>query len=229
MRRVMLVIGLAAAIGCGGISKETYGAKEAEAAKYKQQATQLESQVKSLDQQNATLQQQNARLQQQASAAQTQLDATTTKLNEQTAETAELRERTKKINEQLLFKENSSKLSPESKRALDVVAAAIAQLKDKAVLVAGFTDDTEGGKGATSKRWQLSTARAMEVAKYLAGRGIDPKHIGVAGFGAGRPVAPNDSLANKALNRRAEIALTPQHLEMGTVEVSPPTVKPKSK
>jgi hypothetical protein len=35
MRKAMLAVGLAAAVGCGGISKEQYGAKEAEAAKYK--------------------------------------------------------------------------------------------------------------------------------------------------------------------------------------------------
>ena len=219
MRRVMLVIGLAAAIGCGGISKETYGAKEAEAAKYKQQATELQSQVASLEKQNATVKQ-------QASSAQSQLDATTAKLNEQSSEFAAFKERSKKISEQLLFKESSSKLTAEDKRALDAVADAIRQVKDKAVLVAGFTDNSEGGKGATSKRWQLSTARAMEVAKYLAGRGIDPNLIGVAGFGEARPVAPNDTLANKALNRRVEIALTPKNFEMGTVEVSPATVKP---
>jgi len=219
MRRVMLVIGLAAAIGCGGISKETYGAKEAEAAKYKQQATELQSQVASLEKQNATLKE-------QASSAQSQLDATTAKLNEQSSEFAAFKERSKKISEQLLFKESSSKLTAEDKRALDAVADAIRQVKDKAVLVAGFTDNSEGGKGATSKRWQLSTARAMEVAKYLTGRGIDPNLIGVAGFGEARPVAPNDTLANKALNRRVEIALTPKNFEMGTVEVSPATVKP---
>jgi chemotaxis protein MotB len=214
----MLVIGLAAAIGCGGISKETYGAKEAEAAKYKQQVTELQSQVASLEKQNATVKQ-------QASSAQSQLDATTAKLNEQSAEFAAFKERSKKISAQLLFKENSSKLTPENKRALDSVADAIGQVKDKAVIVAGYTDNTEGGKGATAKRWQLSTARAMEVAKYLAGRGIDPNLIGVAGFGESRPVAPNDTLANKALNRRAEIALTPKTPEMGTVEVSPAKVK----
>ena len=37
MRKLMLVLGMAAVVGCGGISKEKYGAKEAEAAKYKQE------------------------------------------------------------------------------------------------------------------------------------------------------------------------------------------------
>ena len=82
-----------------------------------------------------------------------------------------------------------------------------------------------GGKAAQVKRWQLSTTRALEVAKYLVGRGVDPTLVGVAGFGEGRPIALNDSMANRALNRRAEIALTPANAKLKTVEVKPATLK----
>ena len=219
MRKLMIVLGMAAVVGCGGISKEKYGAKEAEAAKYKQE-------VAALEQHRSTLEQQNATLQGQVGAAKSELETTTAKLAEQSAEYAKLKGQTIKLSERLLFKENSSKLSPESKRSLDAMADAIAQLKDKAVLVAGFTDDAEAaGKDAKARRWQLSSARALEVAKYLVGRGLDPALIGIAGFGEARPVAANDSLANRALNRRAEIALTPPTIEMGTVDVSPAKVE----
>jgi chemotaxis protein MotB len=221
MRKLMLVLGMAAVVGCGGISKEQYGAKEAEAAKYKQEVAALESKAQSLEQQNATLQA-------QVSAAKSELETTTAKLMEQSGEYAKLKDRTIRLSERLLFKENSSKLSPESKHSLDAMADAIAQQKDKAVIVAGYTDDAEaGGKGAHVKRWQLSTTRALEVAKYLVGRGLDPALIGIAGFGEARPVAANDSLANRALNRRAEIALTPPTFDLGTVDVSPATLETK--
>jgi len=220
MRKLMLVLGMAAVVGCGGISKKQYGAKEAEAAKYKEEVAALESKAQSLEQQNATLQA-------QVSAAKSELETTTAKLAEQSGEYAKLKDRTIKLSERILFKENSSKLTPDGKRALDAMADAIAQQKDKAVIVAGYTDDAEGGKSAHVKRWQLSTTRALEVAKYLVGRGLDPALIGIAGFGEARPVAANDSLANRALNRRAEIALTPPTLEMGTVDVSPATLEKK--
>jgi len=226
MRKLMIVLGMAAVVGCGGISKEKYGAKEAEAAKYKQEVAALEQQRSTLEQQRSTLEQQNATLQGQVGAAKSELETTTAKLAEQSAEYAKLKGQTIKLSERLLFKENSSKLSPESKRSLDAMADAIGQLKDKAVLVAGFTDDAEAaGKDAKARRWQLSSARALEVAKYLVGRGLDPALIGIAGFGEARPVAANDSLANRALNRRAEIALTPPTIEMGTVDVSPAKVE----
>ena len=232
MRKVMLFVAVAAVAGCGGIKKEQYAAKEAEAAKYKAamqdeagKAEALEAKAKSLEQQNASLQAQVGDLQKQlsdTSAAKSELEVTTAKLTQQTSDYAA--KQTIRLNERLLFPENSSKLSAESKRSLDAMADAISQVKDKSVIVAGYTDNTEGGKGADVKRWQLSTTRATEVAKYLAGRGLDPRLIAVAGFGEGRPIAPNDTLANKALNRRVEIALTPVTSSVGTIDVKPATL-----
>jgi chemotaxis protein MotB len=213
---------MAVVVACGGISKERYGAKEAEAAKYKQEAAALESKAKSLEEENATLQK-------QVSATKSELGTTTAKLTEQRAEYDRIKPRTINTGERLLFKENSSKLTTEGRHALDAMADAIKpQLKDKTILVVGYTDNSEaGGKNAKARRWQLSTARALEVAKYLVGRGIDPALIGVAGFGEVRPVAANDSLANRTLNRRVEIALTPSRFEVEPVEVSPATLEPK--
>ncbi len=232
MRKVMLFVAMAAIAGCGGIKKEQYAEKEAEAAKYKQamqdeagKAEALEAKAKSLEQQNAALQTQVGDLQKQlteANAQKSELEVTAAKLSQQTSEYAS--KQTIRLNERLLFPENSSKLTADGKRSLDAMADAIGQVKDKAVIVAGYTDNTEGGKDGTFKRWALSTNRATEVAKYLVGRGLDATRVAVAGFGAGRPIAPNDTLANKALNRRVEIALTPANATLGTIDVKPATL-----
>jgi chemotaxis protein MotB len=218
----MLVVGIAAAVGCGGISQEQYNAKEAEAAKYKQATKDESTKVAALESKVTSLEQQNAALQTQAGDLEK-------KLSESSAAKTEMQARAPvRLNERVLFKENSSKLTPESKHALDSMGEAIARSKDKAIIVSGYTDDTEaGGKDAKARRWQLSSARALEVAKYLAGRGVDPMLIGVAGFGQVRPIAPNDSLANRALNRRVEIALAPANMNLGTVEVKPAELTPK--
>jgi len=224
MARLMLVVGLAAVVGCAGVSKEQYSAKEAEAAKYKQTAQDESNQVAALQSKVTSLEQQNSALQAQTGDLQK-------KLSETTAAKTELQERTPvRLNERLLFKENSSKLTPEAKRTLDSMAEAIGRSKDKTIIVSGYTDDSEaGGKDAKARRWQLSSARALEAAKYLAGRGIDPMLIGIVGFGQARPVAPNDTLANRVLNRRVEIALGPANFNMGTIEVKPAELGPKKK
>jgi chemotaxis protein MotB len=229
MQRVMFVVAIAALAGCGGVSKEQYKAKEAEAAKYKQTSEDQSQKVTALESKVTSLEQQNATLQTQATALQTQAEDLQKNLSESTAAKTAMQEKAPlRLNERLLFKENSSKLMPESKRALDSMAEAIAQSKGKSVIVSGYTDDKEGGgKGAEAKRWQLSAARAVEVAKYLAGRGLDPMLIAVAGFGQARPIAPNDTLANQTLNRRVEIALAPAKLDLATIDVKPAELTPK--
>jgi chemotaxis protein MotB len=233
----MLLVGMAAIAGCAGVSKEQYNAKDAEATKYKQEAQQqsqrvaaLESQVTSLEQHNNGLQSQTDTLQSQASTLQSKtamLQSQTTdlqkKLDESNAATTALQDkRLLKVNEVVLFKENSTKLTPEGKRTLDSIADALARSKDMSVIASGYTDTTEGaGKDNRARRWQLSSSRALEVAKYLSGRGVDPALIAVAGFGEARPVAPNDSLANRALNRRVEIMLAPPNQEVLTIDVKP--------
>jgi len=241
MSRWTLVVGMAAAVGCSGITKEQYGAMEAEAAKYKQawndekgKVSALEGNVKALEQQNATLKTQAGDLEKkvaETAAAKSELEVTAANLKEQSSEYANLNKElqgklTLKLDERISFDANSAMLTPEAKHHLDAIEDAIVQLKDKSVIVAGYTDDVEAaGKDAVVKRWQLSTARALAVAKYLIGRGMDPMMIGIAGFGEGRPTAPNDSEGNRALNRRVEIALTPTGLKLGKVGVKPATLK----
>jgi outer membrane protein OmpA-like peptidoglycan-associated protein len=229
MRKTMLLLAVAAVAGCGGISKEQYGAKQAEAAKYQKALQDETGKAAALEQQNAALKAQVDELSRKladTSAAKSELEVTTARLAEQSSQLQG--RQTLRLEEQLLFKEGSSALTPEAKRTLDSMAEAIRSVEDKSIIVAAYTDNKEaGGKEAQARRWQLSTARALTVAKYLAGRGLDPAKIAVAGFGEGRPVAPNDTLANRALNRRAELALTPANAQLKTIELTPPALKSK--
>jgi chemotaxis protein MotB len=218
----MLFVAMATAFGCGGVSEEQYGKAQADATKSKQAAQEATAQVSALQSKVASLEQQNAALTGQVSELQKRLASTN-------AARAELQEKQLiGLSAPLLFTEKSSTLTADAKRTLDSMAEAISRLEDKAVLVAGFTDDKEAaGKDPAAARWQLSTARAVSVAKYLVGRGLNPAQLAVAGFGDGRPAAPNDTLANRAQNRRAEITLIPADLQVGKVDIKPATVKTK--
>jgi chemotaxis protein MotB len=222
MRQLAILVSIAMISACG-VSQQEYVAKESEAQKYKQELQAENFRTAELEQKNAELEARLSSLEQHAratSAQKSQLEAKTVRLQ---AETGELKgQQAAMLSTQMLFHENSSKLTGDVKRSLDTIADAIGQLTDKAVIVAAYTDDVEGRSAA--KRWQLSSARASEVAKYLVGRGLEPTMIGVAGFGESRPVVPNDSLANRAMNRRAEVVLTPPELRMRTVEVNPATL-----
>jgi chemotaxis protein MotB len=58
--------------------------------------------------------------------------------------------------------------------------------------------------------WELSTARATEVVRYLQeDGGIDPHLLSATGYAEYLPVAPNDTEEGKHKNRRIEIVLLP--------------------
>jgi len=76
-------------------------------------------------------------------------------------------------------------------------------------VVAGYTDDVpNSAKSGYTDNWDLSTARAVNVVRYLQTKGVSPAMLGAAGFSEYRPLVPNDSPANRSQNRRIEIALT---------------------
>ena len=87
--------------------------------------------------------------------------------------------------------------------------------------------------GALAQRyasnWELSTARATTVVRFLQDKGgIDPKRLIAAGYGDVHPVAPNDTEQHRAQNRRIEIALIAEETASApaSVAVSTAAVKP---
>ncbi|MFA5859243.1 MAG: flagellar motor protein MotB [Elusimicrobiota bacterium] len=76
------------------------------------------------------------------------------------------------------------------------------------IVVEGHTDDKPILGGKYVSNWELSAARAFSVVQYLIDKeGIDPKRLAALGYGQYRMVAPNDSEANRAKNRRIEITI----------------------
>ena len=55
--------------------------------------------------------------------------------------------------------------------------------------------------------WELSTARATGVVRYLVAQGVNPNSISAEGFGDSRPVASNDTPQGRGKNRRVEIII----------------------
>jgi chemotaxis protein MotB len=93
------------------------------------------------------------------------------------------------------------------------VIAILKDVKDKRIQVEGHTDNVRIVSSLKKKfptNWELSTARATEVVRYLqeAG-GIAPKLLSATGYSEYQPVAPNDTDEGKHKNRRIEIVLLP--------------------
>jgi outer membrane protein OmpA-like peptidoglycan-associated protein len=88
---------------------------------------------------------------------------------------------------------------------LNSVALVLTRFRQTTVDVFGFTDST----GGEQHNFDLSQRRALAVANYLSGQGVDPRRFAVTGFGATRPIASNATAAGRAQNRRVEIQLSP--------------------
>ena len=111
-----------------------------------------------------------------------------------------------RVKSAILFAEAQASLTPEAGRVLaglvPVLAAAPSQLR-----VEGHTDDVPIRTAAFPSNWELSTARAISVIRYLEENGVARDRLSVAGYGEFHPLAPNDSAERRALNRRVEIVV----------------------
>lgn len=126
-------------------------------------------------------------------------------------ELMELRGRTTvKMKDKILFASGSATLGQDGRDALRKVSDALRGLQGKLIRVEGHTDNVPtNGAGGFGSNWELSSARALAVVRFLQDNGVDPTRLSGAGFGEFQPIAPNDSSEGKSLNRRIEIVLVP--------------------
>ncbi|MDX9746225.1 MAG: flagellar motor protein MotB [Syntrophales bacterium] len=111
------------------------------------------------------------------------------------------------MNEKVLFAPNSDVLSEGSRRMLLSLAPILDESR-AAVTVEGHTDSQPPAGERFPSNWELSTARAVSVAVFLAGEGgIAPERLSAVGYGEARPRAANDDARSRQMNRRVEIKL----------------------
>ena len=109
----------------------------------------------------------------------------------------------------ILFDSGKTSVKKEGKTALEKVAQVLATVPDRDFQVAGHTDDVPIKTAQFPSNWELSTARAVEVSRFLVSKGMAGKVLSAAGFAAFDPVVANDTDEHRAQNRRIEIVLQP--------------------
>jgi chemotaxis protein MotB len=115
------------------------------------------------------------------------------------------------VAEKIFFDSGSAELKPGGKEVLGKLGRIVKGLTDKVIRVEGHTDNVPISKSLRATyptNWELSAARAINVVRFLQdSAGVPPEMLMAAGFGEYRPIAPNDTPANKQKNRRIEIVL----------------------
>jgi len=116
---------------------------------------------------------------------------------------------------EVLFPSGSNQLTPEGLAAMDQLASAIIELEreipkeiDWALQVDGHTDIRPIASSTFPSNWELSTARAISVVRYLISRGVPPQRLVAAGFGEFRPLEAGTDEVSLQRNRRIELKLT---------------------
>lgn len=93
-------------------------------------------------------------------------------------------------------------------RELIARVAAIVQASGHPMRIEGHTDNVPIRSSKFRSNWELSTARASTVIAFLIETlAYDPAQLSAAGYGEFHPRAPNDSVQNRARNRRVDIVI----------------------
>ncbi|MBO6676464.1 MAG: peptidoglycan -binding protein [Rhizobiales bacterium] len=117
---------------------------------------------------------------------------------------------------EVLFDSGSADINPGGSDELSRLAEAVRELEaaipeeiNWVIRVDGHTDSRPlSGTGLYATNWELSTARATSVVRFLVDQGVAPEHLMAAGFGEFQPIAEGEDDDSLARNRRIEFKLT---------------------
>lgn len=128
-----------------------------------------------------------------------------------------------RVMDRAFFDEGRAMLKDTAKQALAKIAPII-EASDSPIRIEGHTDNVPIRTTEFGSNWELSVRRATEVVRHLIEKyNFPPERISASGYAEYRPVAPNDTAENRALNRRIEIILLqPSPAEAKPVRTGPP-------
>jgi chemotaxis protein MotB len=117
---------------------------------------------------------------------------------------------------EVLFPSGGNELNPQGQEEMAKLAAALIDLAKEipdeinwVLRVDGHTDNVKlSGAGRYADNWELSSARATSVVKFLISKGVPANRLVAAGFGEFQPIAEGDTPEARSQNRRIELKLT---------------------
>ena len=116
---------------------------------------------------------------------------------------------------EVLFSKGSDQLESEGQKQIEQLAGTLRAITvkipkniDWILRVDGHTDQIPIRTTRFPSNWELSTARAISVVKFLVQRGISPTNLAATGFGEFQPIDPRDTEKAYIRNRRIELKLT---------------------
>jgi chemotaxis protein MotB len=111
------------------------------------------------------------------------------------------------LSDKSYYDSGSAELRPETKKILDAVDSFLKK-NQNLIRVEGNTDNVPIATAQYPSNWELSTARAVNVVRYLVEQDhLDPSRISAAGYGQYHPRTDNSTAQAKLQNRRVDVVL----------------------
>lgn len=115
------------------------------------------------------------------------------------------------LTDNVLFDSGQALLKPQGLPLLSEVGTLLGVDRVHPILVEGHTDDVPIATSQFASNWELSTARASQVVRYLIDRRVPARRFGAAGYADLHPLSSNGTAAGRARNRRVEVVLQRIH------------------
>ncbi|MBL8911071.1 MAG: OmpA family protein [Archangium sp.] len=133
--------------------------------------------------------------------------------------------------DKVLFDSAQAEVSPRGEEVLTRLGGILQGIEDRQIQISGHTDDAPitlpDLKAKFATNWELSTARAVNVVRFLSEKAqVKPARLVAAGYGPYRPIATNVTPRGRAANRRIEVLLLPP-LQAKKAQLPPPPVPEK--
>lgn len=109
------------------------------------------------------------------------------------------------INARILFNSGEARLLPESMEVLSQVAVILRDHLTGNVIVEGHTDSVPISTSKYESNWELSSARAGSVVRFLTDKGVDAHRMAAVGRADNFPLVLGEYAAARAANRRVTI------------------------
>lgn len=111
----------------------------------------------------------------------------------------------------VLFPSGKAELSERGQKALTEVASQLQDFRNRRFIVAGHTDNIPVSEDNEFRdNWELSSARALTVTRFLVEQGMPPRSLAAAGYSEYDPVRTNKTTRGRRVNRRIELILEPR-------------------
>lgn len=113
------------------------------------------------------------------------------------------------VTDEVLFDSGSAQIQPGGEDILSVVAEALVDVTNP-IKIGGHTDNIPIATEQYPSNWELSSARAASVVRFLHEHGLVDHELLATGYADTKPVASNDNAEGRAKNRRVEIVIESQ-------------------